>query len=145
MIHKNESWTLTCTCGKNITITNIKQAKEQNWLINQGCYSIIPYKEQDRGSTLASREIKAITEALCPECAEKERLKKYKSTNIRDRLAAGYYKDYPDKWEDDVLRHIGLVGHPKASELLSMAYDRGHSGGNEEMLGEAEYLAPLLK
>lgn len=134
MVKKNETWTLSCDrgCGKSISITNTQQAT--GWEIDRGCYSTDP-----------AREIASIRKVLCPDCAEKKRWAMYRSANIRERLEAGYYKDHPEKWEDDVLKHLGIVGHPKAATLLSIAYDKGHSGGYGEMLNEAESMVELLK
>jgi hypothetical protein len=135
MIKKNESWTISCKCGKSITvIKSLKEAEDQKWEINRTCHS-----------NYIENEVKGLQGVFCPECAEKKRLVLYESLNIRDRLRAGFYNDFPEKWNDDVIKHLGIEGHPKASALIGIAYDKGHSGGKEEMLSEAESIVELLK
>lgn len=45
----------------------------------------------------------------------------------------------------ELAKEHGLTGHPKANLLYSMAYDRGHSAGMEEVADIYGTLADLLK
>ena len=80
----------------------------------------------------------------CYECVEKERKRKYESEDIYERISAGYYKDHPEKFDDDAIEYVGLKDHPKAQKAMSMAYDEGHSGGHSEVVGELKKFADLL-
>lgn len=44
----------------------------------------------------------------------------------------------------DLERQYGLTGHPKADKVFSLAYERGHSGGREQVANEYSELAELL-
>jgi hypothetical protein len=44
----------------------------------------------------------------------------------------------------DALDETGLTGHPKAEKAWALAWDRGHSSGLYEVLGNLQELADLL-
>lgn len=44
----------------------------------------------------------------------------------------------------DLERQHGLTGHPKADKVFNLAYERGHSGGREQVANEYSELAELL-
>jgi hypothetical protein len=87
--------------------------------------------------------------------------------NMFDRISEGYYNNnfpYANKKEDptsyalystrqqeiyaefkaDALKYAGLKHHEKAEKAWYMAYERGHSGGYQEVLSELLELADLL-
>ena len=132
-INKTVSYTIRCKCGASITIEKTKEAESKGWQIVKSCYS-----------TDVERELQGAREIFCPECAEKERLRKYNSESIWDRINADYYKDHPEKFDEDAIEYVGLKGHPRASKASSMAYDRGHSGGHSEVLNALQDYAELL-
>lgn len=45
----------------------------------------------------------------------------------------------------DLFEELGITDHPKASALYSMAYERGHAHGFEEVAAEARALVSLIK
>ena len=101
-----------------------------NWFID--CHSF-PVKKE------------SIKEILCPKCTEIRRKKMYESKNMHDKINAGYYKDFPEKFATDAIEFVGLTGHPKADKAYSYAYDRGHSSGHGETLSYLEELVDLIK
>ena len=48
------------------------------------------------------------------------------------------------QFKTDALKEVGLAGHPKAEAAWSMAWDRGHSHGMQEVFHELEELADHL-
>jgi len=48
------------------------------------------------------------------------------------------------KFKEDLLRYLGITGHPKADRLWEMAWDDGHSSGYEDVLSCAETFVDLL-
>jgi len=48
-------------------------------------------------------------------------------------------------FKEDLEAENGLVGHPKADKVYSMAYEAGHSSGYEQVVYEYERLVELLK
>jgi hypothetical protein len=78
MVKTNITYTFACSskdCINSFTTDSIKSAQNAGWEIDHTCSSTDP-----------ANEIKSITEILCPECVEKERIKKYASENIYDRI-----------------------------------------------------------
>lgn len=130
MIRENKTFTISCKCGVSITVEKIQNAKDSGWRINE------EYSARKRENVVVS--------VFCPECVEKERLRKYNSENIRERISAGYYNDWPEKFGDDAIKFVGLKDHPRASKAYSMSYDRGHSGGHDEILSALQDYAELL-
>ena len=63
-----------------------------------------------------------------------ERRKEYREEDNRIRRA----------FREDVLRDVGLDGHPKASMLWDKAWERGHSSGYYEVYNEVLDLSELL-
>jgi len=126
-----KQYTLSCSCGKSITVDDLSAEvlKSTGW-------KIVSYQ-----SPADEKSIKSVS---CPECLERERLRKYSSNDIRDRISAGYYQDNPEKYYDDALKHVGLAGHPKASKAFSYAYELGHAYGHEEVLSNLEGIAEVI-
>jgi hypothetical protein len=130
MIRENKTYTLSCKCKNEITVDSVKQAKDNGWRVIEG------YSGRERKNV--------VEEVICPECVEKERLRKYNSENIRERISAGFYNDFPEKFRDDAIEFVGLKDRPRASKAYSMAYDRGSSGGYSEILDALVDYAELL-
>jgi hypothetical protein len=59
-------------------------------------------------------------------------------------VAADERKRLSAKFKADLLRHLGIEGHPKAEKLYEIAWDEHHSSGLREVAYFAEALAELL-
>lgn len=53
--------------------------------------------------------------------------------------------DLEAEFKVDLLDEHGLTGHPKADRAFTMAWDRGHASGYQEVANEFDDLADLLK
>jgi hypothetical protein len=133
MVKENKSFTISCKCGETITVGMVDEAVGKKWDIKRSAYSSNP-----------SVEFKSVTEVRCPECAEKERLRKYNSSDIYERLSTDYYQDKPDEFREHAIDSVGLRTHPKADKAYALAYDHGHSGGYSEILNALQDYADLL-
>jgi hypothetical protein len=49
------------------------------------------------------------------------------------------------EFKEELLKRLGLEGHPRANKLYEMAWERGHSSGLSEVVYSAESLAELLE
>jgi hypothetical protein len=131
MIIEKKSYMVKCDCGQTIEVSDLNKIPI-TWKIEKN-YSVSLKKEK-------------IKKVICPDCLQKEMLKKYQSTDIRERIEAGYYKDNPALFYDDALNYIGIsLDHPKARKLYSIAYDYGHSSGYSEVLNYMIELSDLIK
>jgi hypothetical protein len=81
---------------------------------------------------------------FCPVCVEKERQRKYNSSDIWERISAGFYDDNPDKFRDDAIEFVGLKGHPKADKAMAQAVEDGHSGGHSEIFNALIRYAEII-
>ena len=130
MVRENKSYTLTCKCSAEITVTKIDEAKKQHWIVES---QFDPRRDRTD-----------FTKVVCPECVELERMRKYNSDNIWDRINAGYYKDHPEQFNDHAIEFVGLKGHPKAEKAMSQAYEDGHHAGHSEVLNVLLRYAEVL-
>lgn len=55
------------------------------------------------------------------------------------------YKDYENRFKNDVLQANGLEGHPKADKIYSIAWEEGHSNGLTEVAHWVHKLSELVK
>jgi hypothetical protein len=125
------------TCGDVINLTGDKflsQLRGRGWKWDQSIHS-----------SDEEESINSCKNFLCPACVEKKRLDDYNGNDIWKKIPAGYYKDHPKTFNEDVLKYLGISNnHPKAQTLMSIAYDRGHSGGLSEVFSCAIEMEPLL-
>ena len=64
------------------------------------------------------------------------------------RVVAAYHArsaELEAQFRDDLEHYYGMKGHPKADLLYGKAYDRGHSGGMEEVANHYSDLVELVK
>lgn len=50
-----------------------------------------------------------------------------------------------ERFQDDLLRDLGIIGHVKAKELYALAWYRGHSSGLASVYDKARELVDLIK
>ena len=62
---------------------------------------------------------------------------------VKQRRRAAH--DLMDQFQKDLEECEGLVGHPKAPKLFSIAWDRCHSGGFSDVAGCYSEMADLLR
>jgi hypothetical protein len=68
--------------------------------------------------------------------------------SVREKIAAGEYWGLACRrsvFEEDLLRELNLLEHPKAKALLHLAWDLGHSSGLSAVAIIAGELAELLR
>jgi len=123
-----------CNCNMVISVKTSEELKKAGWKWNQSFYSS---NQKDMFDNMK--------DIMCPSCAEKDRLKKYNSDDMRERINAGYYEANPVKFVDDAYEYCGIAGNPKADKAYELAYDRGHSGGYGEVLSNLSELSDLIK
>ena len=77
-----------------------------------------------------------------------EALKEYEAEleeyKLKDAAYSNAKYEAEEKFYDDALEEVGLTGHPRASKAFYYAYERGHSGGLEEVLNVLRGIAEVL-
>jgi hypothetical protein len=77
-------------------------------------------------------------------CA-KESVTDTTSFNAAKRLYNDETGRLTNMFKQDLFAELGIVGHPKAEKLYSIAWDRGHSGGLADVESVAWDLLPLIQ
>jgi hypothetical protein len=78
-----------------------------------------------------------------------EELAKYEIKQEKFKLLRNEYiaedRRLKELFEADALEYVGLTGHPKANKAFLLAWERGYSGGYNDIIIHLEELAKLLK
>jgi len=119
-------------CSNTITVSSVDELKKSGWTFNQATYS-------------NKIEFDSLSNILCPKCSKLDHDLKYTSEDIHDRISAGYYDDFPEKFEPDVLIDLDINDHPNRHKLYLIAWEMGHGSGYSEMYNIAHKLSILLK
>lgn len=78
----------------------------------------------------------------------KKALQKYEedmiSCKVKEKAYDEEYRRLYFLFKKDALNDVGLIDHPKAEKVFSLAWEKGHSGGLNDVYCELGELADLL-
>lgn len=83
---------------------------------------------------------------FCGECGKELNFQSKIDTYMKQRKE--YRKEesrLDDLFQSDLFDDLGISENPKKDKLFSMAYERGHSGGMEEVYAYASELVELIE